>query len=86
MGRLAYAAETMALYDTLKTFTLRCAYHIDKFTFYKNIDTQGIAQFVFSLKTLKLDDFFLGSGTCFLKMTDFGLVRTLLRLVIETQL
>src|SRR5690606_14676194 len=58
----------------------------NKFTFHKKIDTYGIAQFVFSFKSMEFNDFLFWRSTCFFKVARFGLVSTFFCLVIETKL
>jgi len=44
---LTYPMESVTLNDTLKTFTLRCAYYFDFITFSENIDSNGLTKSLF---------------------------------------
>ena len=86
VGSLTYTTKTMALNDTLETFTLRCSDNIYKACAFQVINSDYITQLVSRLKILELGQVSLGSYTCLLEVAHLRLSCVLLFLVLETQL
>ena len=86
VGGLAYTAETMAFYNTLETFTLAGTDYVNEVCFGEEVDSDGVAQFVFTVKTFELGQVTLGSYTGFLEVTEFGFGAMLFLLLAEAKL
>ena len=86
VGSLTHTAETVALYDTLITFTLRGSGYIHEVIFCEEIDCNSVAQFVFAFKSFELGQVTLGSYSSLLEVTSLGLGCVLLLLILEAQL
>jgi hypothetical protein len=83
---LADAAETVALYNALETFTLGGADDVDKVILREEVNSNGIAEFVLAVETFELGQVALGCYTGFFEVTEFGFGAVLFFLLLESEL
>ena len=75
MRGLTYTTETVTFYDSLKSFSLRCADHIYEGRIIQKIYGKYISELILSIKILELSQVSLWGYACLLEMTGFRLRR-----------
>ena len=86
MSALAYATETVTLYHTLETFTLRGTLDVDEVILIEEVDCDGVTEIVLAVKSFELGQVALGSYSGFLEVAGHGSGGVLVLLLYEAKL
>ena len=86
VGALAYATETVTLYHTLETFTLRGTLDVDEVILIEEVDCDGVTEIVLAVKSFELGQVALGSYSGFLEVAGLRFCSVLLFLLDEANL
>ncbi len=86
VGRLPYATETMALDNTLETFTFGGTHDVNEIVLVEEVDADNVTELVLAFESFELGQVTLGVDTGFLEVTELGLGAMLLFLVFKTEL